>query len=211
MPASFDAIAPWYGLLETLAFGGALQRCRVTLLDQVEVACRVLIVGEGNGRFLEALLRRNRPAEVFVVDASQRMLSLARSRAGDLARVQFIHGDVRDEALALPEVDLVVTCFFLDCFESADQARVIQRLRRCLGPGGHWLWADFAVPESQPMNLVSRGIIALLYRFFGVTTGLPVRRLSSPDTDFRKSDLQPVSASSFRAGLLKTVLYRIAR
>lgn len=211
MPPDFDAIAPWYERLEKLTFGGALQRCRVALLDPAGSARRVLIAGEGDGRFLETLQRACPSARITVVDASRRMIELARRRTGGSANVRLVHGDVLDAALELPEVDLVVTCFFLDCFEGREQSRVIQRLRACLGPGGRWLWADFAIPEAQPMKLLARGGIALLYRFFGATTGLRTRRLTDVKSDFRKSDMQPVAARSFCGGLLVTALHEVGR
>ena len=56
---SFDSIAPAYRTLETIAFGGALQRARVACLGEIGTPRRALIVGEGNGRFLCELLRRS--------------------------------------------------------------------------------------------------------------------------------------------------------
>ena len=216
MSPNFDTIAPWYERLEKLTFGGALQRCRVALLDQVGSPRRVLIAGEGDGRFLETLQRACPSARITVVDASRRMIELARRmielarrRTGGSANVRFIHGDVLNATLELPQVDLVVTCFFLDCFEGREQSRVIQRLRGCLGPGGRWLWADFAIPEAQPMKLIARGGIALLYRFFGATTGLRTWRLTDLKSDFRKSDMQPVATRSFCGGLLATALHEV--
>ena len=79
-PVSFDAVAPWYRMLETIAFGDALQRCRVACLGEIAVPRRALIVGEGNGRFLCALLQAHPGVEVVCVDASERMLQLARKR-----------------------------------------------------------------------------------------------------------------------------------
>ena len=210
-PPDFDAIAPWYERLEKLTFGGALQRCRVALLDRVGSPRRVLIAGEGDGRFLETLQRACPSAGITVVDASRRMIELARRRTGGSANVRFIHGDVLNAKLELPEVDLVVTCFFLDCFEGREQSWVIQRLRGCLGPSGRWLWADFAIPEAQPMKLIARGGIALLYRFFGATTGLRARRLADVKSDFRKSDMQPVATRTYCGGLLATALHEVGR
>ena len=53
---SFDRLARPYRLLETLAFGNALQRARTFWIDKIPSPKRALIVGEGNGRFLCELL-----------------------------------------------------------------------------------------------------------------------------------------------------------
>ena len=77
---SFDALAPWYRMLEWVAFGDELQRCRVAFLKEITGPRRALIVGEGNGRFLCELLRLHPGVEVDCLDASDHMLRLARKR-----------------------------------------------------------------------------------------------------------------------------------
>src|ERR1043165_8266693 len=66
---SFDAVTPWYRTLETVAFGNALQRARLACLAEIQAPSRVLIVGEGDGRFLFQLLRMHPSAEIDCVDA----------------------------------------------------------------------------------------------------------------------------------------------
>lgn len=51
---SFDGLAPWYFLLEKLSFGNQLQKCRLSQLEELKDATSVLILGDGNGRFLES-------------------------------------------------------------------------------------------------------------------------------------------------------------
>ncbi len=54
---SFDRVAPFYRRLETLVFGGQLQAARCAFVREVSGSRRALLVGEGDGRFLEQLLR----------------------------------------------------------------------------------------------------------------------------------------------------------
>ena len=56
---SFDRLAPHYRWMEAVLAGGKLQRCRTAFLNEVKDARHALIVGDGNGRFLSALLRAN--------------------------------------------------------------------------------------------------------------------------------------------------------
>lgn len=212
MDSNFDAVAPWYERLERLAWGDTLQRCRLALLDQIADARRVLIAGEGDGRFLAALLDRHSPTEVTVVDASRRMLALVGRRiAPTKTHVNLVHADVQNPLIELPAVDLIVTCFFLDCFNERDQTRIIQRLRSCLSPNGRWLWADFAIPGTQPMKGIARSVTALLYRFFGLTTGLRTRRLADARPQLLRCGLARVEHRTFRGGLLEAALYAPTR
>ena len=55
---SFDLLAPHYRWMEWVLAGEKLQRCRTAWLEVLPAPARVLILGEGNGRFLEALMRQ---------------------------------------------------------------------------------------------------------------------------------------------------------
>ena len=64
---SFDLLAPHYRWMEWLLAGGKLQRCRTACLGMIPAPAKVLIYGEGNGRFLAALCREFPEAEVTSV------------------------------------------------------------------------------------------------------------------------------------------------
>ncbi|MBI1177531.1 methyltransferase domain-containing protein [bacterium] len=209
MAANFDPVARWYRFLEMAAFGGALQRCRIALLDEVKTAERVLIVGEGNGRFLEALLQSNPVAKITVIDASQRMINLARERVNHSPRVTFVHASLLDAATAIPSVDLVVTDFFLDCFNESEMYLATKRLRGALENGGRWLWSDFAIPESGFMKLWSRTVVALLYDFFRLATGISARRLIDPHPRFTELKMNLIERRVLSKGLLASALYEV--
>jgi ubiquinone/menaquinone biosynthesis C-methylase UbiE len=98
---------------------------------------------------------------------SARMLELARARAGD-QRVVYHHADALTMPLAEAEYDLIVTHFFLDCFEASDQERLLERVGRAASPQARWVVSEFRKPGI---------LVGLLYLFFGMTTGLKTRRL----------------------------------
>ena len=56
--SAFDKLARPYRWLEYLAFGRALEGCRLDLLPWLGGARRVLTIGEGEGRFVAELVRR---------------------------------------------------------------------------------------------------------------------------------------------------------
>ena len=141
-----DPIAGPYRWLEYAAFGTALERCRFSLLGGAAGAKRVLILGEGDGRFLARLAQANPSTLVDVVDSSAAMIALARGRVTP-GRVQFFHQD----ALApLPGAgyDVVVTNFFLDCLAEEDAQKLVAAVAERTTPGALWLVGDFALPAE---------------------------------------------------------------
>jgi SAM-dependent methyltransferase len=192
-----DAIAPWYRWLEYAGFGRALQRRREAFLSEVADARRVLVLGDGDGRALAALLRVNTQATVDYVDLSARMLQLARARAG-AQRVVYHRADALTMPLAEGEYDLIVTHFFLDCFDARDQVRLIERVGRAASPRARWVVSEFR----------RRGIfVAMLYLFFRFATGLRTRELVDHHPCFERHGFCLERAESAWGGLLGSELW----
>jgi Trans-aconitate methyltransferase len=84
-----DRLARWYRWAEYGAFGRALEKRRFYFLDTLSAPRRVLMLGEGDGRFLQALARRHPGAVIDYVDSSARMLALAQGRTPATAKIRF--------------------------------------------------------------------------------------------------------------------------
>ena len=176
---SFDRVAPHYRWLETLAFGSQLQAARLTFVRQIEPPRRVLIAGEGDGRFLADLVRLYPGAEIDCVEASARMISLARQRIG-AASVNFIHADIRDLPLAADRYDLIVTHFFLDCFSGPALHETVRKLAGAATVHAEWLLADFHLPAAGWRRQKARLWLGAMYGFFRLTSDLETQRLEDP-------------------------------
>jgi SAM-dependent methyltransferase len=181
---SFDRLAPAYETLERLTFGGLLHACRTAHLGRLGACRRALVMGDGDGRFLSALLLAHPEICVDSLDISPGMIALARRRVaripGALNRVRFVVADARAGPLPATGYDLVVTNFFLDCFPPADLAPVIARTADACAPGAVWVDGDFRLPAAGPARPVARALLAAMYAFFRLTTRLPARRLTDP-------------------------------
>lgn len=211
---SFDAIAPWYRTLETIAFGRALQRCRIACLGDAQSARRALVVGEGNGRFLVALLQTYPEMQIDCVDASERMLHLARRRIENelpesiAARVHFFRRDITSWAPPEDSYDLVVTHFVLDCFPAAELAAVIERLARATKPNADWLLADFRIPAGGLARCQARAWLAVMYQFFRLTARITATELINPTRHLQAAGFVLVRQRLLRQGMLKSELWR---
>lgn len=175
-----DRIARWYQLFEYLAFGRALQRRRMEYLPEAATAKRILILGDGDGRFTAALVARNRRALIDSVDVSGGMLDVARRRLRDLkldsTQVKFWEGDARTVELQ-GEYDLVVTHFFLDCFTTLDLGSLVARISLHCSSTGKWLVSEFNLPEQGAPRQAARILIRFMYFFFKIATRLSVNKL----------------------------------
>jgi ubiquinone/menaquinone biosynthesis C-methylase UbiE len=210
---SFDALAPWYRTLEWIAFGDELQRCRVACLGEIGAPHRVLVVGEGNGRFLTELLLLYPEVEVDCLDASQRMLQLARKRLerelpGQLERVRFLHQDITLWAAHEHSYDLLVTHFFLDCFPKAELTGIVRKLARVATSDASWVLADFRVPRQGVVRLRACGWLAAMYLFFRITTRIEASELVDPTPLMRADGFVLARQHLFRNGMLKSELWR---
>src|ERR1700679_3274982 len=181
---NFDRLAGAYRWMEGLSFGPLLQRCRCAFLGELRTVRRALVLGDGDGRFTEALLRVNFEVRVDAVDASSAMLRALVERAGaDGGRVRAIVADIRSWRPENGDVyDLVVSHFFLDCLTAEEVEALagsvrLSLVRRGLTEGAQWVVSDFAVPEGWAGRLAGRLLVGFLYRAFGVLTGLRIRRL----------------------------------
>lgn len=205
---SFDRIAPFYRSLERLAFGDQLQWARLACLGESEASGRVLIIGEGDGRFLAEFVRLYPSAEVDCVDASARMIAIARARLGAGHRVNFIHADIRDFPLAKQRYDLIVAHFFLDCFAGVALREVVQKLACTATAKAAWLLADFRMPDSGWQRLPARLWIRTMYLFFRLTSRLRTQRLDDPSPAIRAAGFERVRQRLARFGMIKSELWR---
>ncbi|HML18667.1 MAG TPA: class I SAM-dependent methyltransferase [Bryobacteraceae bacterium] len=170
-----DPIARWYRWLEYIGFGRALERRRVAFLQDVKDAQRALVLGDGDGRFLVRLvdqnLRQHPGWAIDYVDVSGRMLELARARAGEQG-VTYHQADALTMPLPEGEYDLIVTHFFLDCFDERDAQALVEKVARSARSDARWLISEF-----RETSWWSRWMLRGLYLFFRITTGLETRRL----------------------------------
>ncbi len=209
---SFDAIAPWYRSLETIAFGNALQRARIASLDEIGAPRRALIVGEGNGRFLTALLQRHPLITVDCVDSSERMLDLARrhileSNPTEIRRVAFLERDILSWT-PNDRYDLIVTHFVLDCFRTREVGLIVAKLAQAAAPNAIWLLADFRIPQGGFVSAHARIWLAIMYWFFRLVAGIEANELVDPSPFLRVEGFTLVRQQLFRLGMVKSELWR---
>ena len=206
---SFDRVAPWYRWLEWLRFGGLLQKARLAQLEswQGEMPKRVLVLGDGDGRFAAEASARWPNAALTLVDASARMMALAEKRLASAGNVTFRVQPIQaylDEAERTQRFDLIVSHFFLDCFEEATLRDLMPRLVSMLSDGGQWLVTDF-----QPHGTCCQRVnVWLMIRFFRLTTGMEASTLPGISKCLEDMGLKASRGMAWASGWIRSDLWQ---
>jgi SAM-dependent methyltransferase len=208
---NFNLIAKPYRWLEYLTLGKALENCRTHFLQQLLDSRRALVLGDGDGRFLAELLKRNPQLQADAVDTSAAMLQLLRQRCeaatpNAASRLRIHHASALTTPLEGP-YDLVVTHFFLDCLTQPELDSLITRIAPTLAPGALWLISDFRIPRGS-MHFPARVLIRSLYLAFRLLTGLRTTHLPDHATPLTHAGLTRISHQYRLAGLLITELWQ---
>jgi len=203
---SFDSLARWYRALEFLAFGRDLERARFCFIGRLRACRSILVLGEGDGRFLELLVGEAPGAAIHCVDSSGAMLALASARV-PAGRMTFERADALSLEPAPSRYDAVVTLFFLDCFRASQVEDLVRRVCSGLGPGAVWLWADFSIPGRGPARWRAKAWVAILYAFFRFCTGLPARELPPVEETLARAGLRREAFRDFQWGLVRSAAY----
>jgi ubiquinone/menaquinone biosynthesis C-methylase UbiE len=208
--ANFDPLARIYHVLELSSFGVALEQARFAHVDQLAGCQEILLLGDGDGRFLKRLLKVSPTSRVRSIDASAAMLRLAseRIKPADRARVTFECADALTVDLPTFAYDGVATIFFLDCFPDDQAAALVGRISNALRPGGTWLFADFAIPERGVRRAMGVALTSALYAFFRLTTRISARRLPDSEAHITRAGLTRVAERSSVFGLLRSAAFR---
>jgi ubiquinone/menaquinone biosynthesis C-methylase UbiE len=209
---NFDRIATIYRWGEYISLGPLLQRTRTRLLDQLVNPRHALLLGDGDGRFLEQLLLRYPECNAIAADISAAMLDKLRDRCmrsapNASARLTTLQRSALDIDPP-PSTDLVVTHFLLDCFSQPDVDALITRIASQLAPGALWLVSDFALPTRPILRPFARLYIASLYAAFRLLTGLRVNQLPDPEPAFHRNGMRCIMRDTILGGLLYTELWR---
>ncbi len=195
--------------MEAISFGPLLHWCRTVHLPCLVECKHALVVGDGDGRFLAALLASNPTIRVQAIDISPKMTELAKQRTAFAAdRVTFTIGDVLDIPLPAGGYDLIVTNFLLDCFPLDQLRTVIDRLAGVLDQNGRWLVGDFAKPTRPLTALIAKFGMAVMYFVFRCVARIPARHLVDPTELLQAHGLSRTAKASRLDGWLVSTVWQ---
>jgi ubiquinone/menaquinone biosynthesis C-methylase UbiE len=203
---TFDMIADWYPLLEQIVFGSALTRSRSFFTRQVAEGKNILLIGEGNGRFLFEMIQQTSSASFTVVDSSARMLAAATRKIAALeqdARIELIRADILEWRSPTAHYDRVVTHFFLDLFRPYRLRRIVEKISRLAADDTLWINVDFS---SGNQTLRQKIVMWAQYPFFRVSAGIEAPRLFDSLPYIQQAGWQILEGGSLKSGWISAHL-----
>jgi L-threonylcarbamoyladenylate synthase len=108
-------------------------------------ARRILELGTGTGTTASILLERHPDAALVGIDSNAKMLQAARERL-PTDRVELTVGEIEEELPGGP-FDLVASALCIHHLDDREKARLFERVRALIAPGGRFVLADLVVPE----------------------------------------------------------------
>jgi ubiquinone/menaquinone biosynthesis C-methylase UbiE len=170
-----DRIAPFYRFFEMAAFGTRLQKQRLTFQTAAQGKQRALILGDGDGRFTQALALSYPNLEIDSIELSTAMLVQACRRVP--RHVRLIQADIFQFPLAPEAYDVVFTHFFLDCFQETQLLHLVTRISEALTPNAVWVISEFHQAEAGWRKLYTGAWLRTMYLFFKWATAIQTQSL----------------------------------
>jgi ubiquinone/menaquinone biosynthesis C-methylase UbiE len=204
--ATFDLVASFYPLLERLVFGSKLSHARRSFISRVAGGRRILLIGEGNGRFLFEVVKQTSSASITVVDSSTRMLAAASRRIATVdcsSRIELIHSDFLEWRAAVGSYDRIVTHFFLDLFPPDRIRRVVEKISQLAMEDCLWINVDFTFENH---SLPQKFLMWAQYRFFRIFARIEVSRLFDARTLIQNANWEVLEMRLLDSGLISASL-----
>jgi ubiquinone/menaquinone biosynthesis C-methylase UbiE len=165
------------------------------------------MLGEGDGRFLAAFVKRSPDATIDSVDCSREMMRVAARRLPVRDGVRLHHADARAFPLRSGTYDLVVTHFFLDCFSTEESSELISRIARAAAPRARWLISEFHQPARGLGRYWTGLVIRACYFGFRLLTGLETKQLPDYRGAMEANGFQRLRYELAHGGLLISELW----
>ena len=209
--SGFDFVAPFYDSLAGLVFGRAIRDAQIIFLNMIPRQSRILIIGGGTGWILPELFTHSSPARIVYLEASPKMLNLARQQIINPVQEACTEFRLGSEKNIRPEekFDAVISHFFLDLFLPDQLTDITNIIFKSLRPGGFWLIADFIrTPGRSIRPICNRILIKSMYAFFRVLSRISAAALPNWEEKLTEFAMEPQKSAFFYHRLIKSVIYQ---
>lgn len=201
LATGFNRLAPIYDALARVAIGKGIRTSQLHFLNHLRERRKLLILGGGTGWILPYIIKSNPTIQIDYVDISHRMIEQARSNVSADFQVRFIVGT--EENIPDKNYDCVITNFYLDLFDDANLGHAVFCIKNSILPNAIWVATDFI--DEIPWH---RRVLAIMYWFFRVTTGLRTKKLPLWEKELRKAGGTQLEMAKYSRSFIKSVVFR---
>jgi len=198
----FDSVSGVYDALARVVYGRSIRNAQLVYLDQLRESKNILIIGGGTGWILQSLLEVNPTAHIWYVEASEKMLEMARGRklvTG--ATVKFLHSTERSLP-NFPLFDAIIANFYFDLFSDERLKNVLDIIGRAIHPHAILLVADF-----NSTRWWQKWLLRCMYSFFRIASGLETDHLPQWQFFLEKAGFRLKTTRSFYGGFIQSSVY----
>jgi len=177
---NFDLIAKHYNWIEKIIFRSDLEKVRRMNLALVKNAKSILLLGDGDGRFLEQVSLMGTDAFIVSVDSSAKMIDLSKRKLEKSAlNVEFNCTKIEDfQPIESFKPDLIIAHFFLDCFTHDEVKLIIDRVSEWAAVNAKFVISDFLITKKTSFNKIYQKMLTkIMIRFFRLFCGISARLL----------------------------------
>src|SRR5687767_4231553 len=200
--SGYNLIAPFYDDLAGFVYGQPLFDAQTFYFSEIPDGGKVLILGGGSGWILPFLFRQKPNVQVSYVEASEKMIELAKTRNCPVDRVQFILGTEASIPFNF-QFDAIILNFYVDGFSFNQLPSRLQLINTHMKTNAVWVVTDF-VDTGRPNH---RLILWLTHVFFRILIKHPNKRLVEWWKVFEQCGLKKKKEKLWKSGLIKSALY----
>ena len=202
MRNNFNFIAPFYDRLGKLIFGNTLLESQRVMLSHLKEGQCILILGGGSGAILTEIDKLEIGLMVYYIELSPAMITLAEDKKPfKNLKVDFITADGLQ--IVLPEIDVVITNYFLDVFSPNNLKIIMKKVDEALSTSGIWLCTDFRNTNSSFTNV----LIKLMYIFFKIVSQLEGASLQDFEKEFSGLGYKKTHSKFYLGNMIESATY----
>lgn len=183
-----------------MVYGNSLLQIQLKLLETLPQQGNLLIIGGGNGEILPYILKHNPNLKIDYLEASDKMIALAKQNVVQDQQIQFIH------AYKIPEstktYDAVYAAFFLDLFTYSEINEWLTTFEKKSTQEYTLHIADFQLNKDVENSILRNVQIKASILFFKIATQHRTRFLPDTFSAIKKRNYNSLYKSTLKGNFL---------
>lgn len=196
----YNFIAPFYALLSRLVYGDSLLQIQIKLIKTLPQQGNLLIMGGGNGEILPYIIKHSPNLKIDYIEASDKMIALAKQNVVQHQQLQFIHADKIPENTKT--YNAVYAAFFLDLFTLSEINEWLTTFEEKSTKEYTLHIADFQLNKDVENSVLRKMQIKTSILFFKITTQHRTRFLPNTFSAIKKRNYNSLYKSTLKGNFL---------